>query len=144
MTKQNQSRYGGKHKEGIKLNPDIAEMIKNRAVDGKLPCAVAFKIAGEMDVKPVDVGITLDLLEIKISKCQMGIFGYAEGGKFFKSMKDVPPPLEKSIREMLKEGKLSCRDAWQVAEQLNTGRMDVASACDTLGIKISPCQLGAF
>jgi hypothetical protein len=144
MTKKNENHYAGKHGQDLKMNPDLAEMIKKKTAEGKLPCAVAFKISEEMDVPPADVGAALDLLEIKISKCQMGIFGYGRDNKFVKPMKDVPGPLERAIRESLRDKKLACGDAWQVAERSGISRMDIASACDSLGIKISPCQLGAF
>lgn len=140
----NRNNYTGKHEAGTKINPVLAEIIKGKESEGKLPCAVAFKIAEDMGVTPAEVGIALDLLGIKISKCQMGIFGYGKGERFVKPMEDVPAFLEKAIREGLKGGKIACRDAWQAAEKLGTGKMEVASACDKLGIKISSCQLGAF
>lgn len=144
MTRRNENHYADKHGEGHELNPDLVEIIKKKTSEGKLPCAIAFKIAEEKNMLPAEVGLALDLLEIKISKCQMGIFGYGKGEKFVKPMDVVPDSLEKSIRERLKDKKLGCRDAWEIAEKLGIGRMDVASACDTLGIKLFLCQLGAF
>jgi hypothetical protein len=144
MTRKNGNHYAGKHGQDIKIDPAVAETIKKKATEGKLPCAVAFKISEEMGVTPAEVGIALDLLEIKISKCQIGIFGYSRESKYVKPMSDVPDSLKTAILENLTDGKLSCRDAWKIAEKLGIGRMDAASACDSLGIKISPCQLGAF
>ena len=95
-----------------------------------------------MGVSPAEVGIALDLLEIKISKCQIGIFGYGRENKYVKPMADVPDSLKTAIRENLTDGKLACRDAWKIAEKLGIGRMDVASACDTLGIKIFAMPAG--
>jgi hypothetical protein len=144
MTKKDGNHYAGKHGRDIKINPVVAETVKNKASEGKLPCAVAFKISEEMGVPPAEVGVTLDLLEIKISKCQIGIFGYSRDNKVVKPLAEAPEYLEKAVRESLKDGKLACRDAWNIAQALGVGKMDVASACDGLGIKISPCQLGAF
>ena len=144
MTRKNKSSYADKHGKDLKINPDIAEMVKMRAVDGKMPCAVAFEISEDLKVTPYDVGANLDLMEIKISKCQMGIFGYPSGNKFIKPMKEVPVSLSNAVRENLIDGRLSCRNAWEIAERLGIGKMEVVSACDGLGIKISPCQLGAF
>lgn len=142
MTRENENNYSAKHKKGIKI--DLDELIKKKASEGRLPCAVAFKIAEETGIKPSEIGVTLDLLEIKISKCQLGIFGYGKGERLFKSVDNIPDPMEKAIRGSLTGGKIACRDAWQTAERLGAGKMDVASACDRLGIKISSCQLGAF
>jgi hypothetical protein len=136
--------FAGKHGQDRKIDPAIAEMVKERASEGKLACAVAFNIARALDVKPSEVGVMLDLLEIKIAKCQMGIFGYGKDNKFIKPMEDVPALLENAIREGFTDGKLTCSSAWIVADRLSISRMDIASACDRLGIKISSCQLGAF
>ncbi|MBN1625738.1 MAG: hypothetical protein JW944_04375, partial [Deltaproteobacteria bacterium] len=127
-----------------KIDPVLAEIIKNTASEGKLPCAVAFKIAEDAGATPAEVGVALALLDIKISKCRMGIFGYGKNKKFIKSMENVPPSMEKAIRENIRDAKITCRDAWNIAERLGTGKMEVASACERLGIKVSSCQLGAF
>jgi hypothetical protein len=144
MTKKNANRYADKHGKDIRINPLLAEIIKKKVSKGKLPCAVAFKIAEETGVSPAEVGINLDLLEIKLSKCQIGIFGYEKDSKIVKAISAVSEDLEKAVRENLKDGKLACREAWNIAERLGIGKIDVSSACDGLGIKISPCQLGAF
>ncbi len=144
MTRKDENHYAGKHGQDIKIDPVVAGAIKKRATEGKLPCAVAFKISEETGASPAEVGIALDLLGIKISKCQIGIFGYGRENKYIKPMADIPDSLKTAIRENLTDGRLACRDAWKIAEKLGIGRMDAASACDGLGIKISPCQLGAF
>ncbi len=43
-------------------------------VNGKLPCAVAFKIARKLKVSPKQVGDAANRLNIKISNCQLGCF----------------------------------------------------------------------
>jgi len=142
MTKE--KHLADKHGKNVILDPILAESIKKRAIEGRLPCAVAFKIAEELKIKPANVGVALDLLEIKISKCQIGIFGYDKGSKTANSIDNVPDFLERAVRENLAMEKLPCRSAWQIAENLGIGKMDVTAACDALGIKVSPCQLGAF
>jgi len=49
------------------------EMLK-RAADGKLSCAVARKIAEDLDVPYQDVGDAADELGIRIKNCQLGCF----------------------------------------------------------------------
>jgi len=53
---------------------ELEAKIKESLVDGKLPCAVAFKIARELKVSPREVGKTADKLSIKICNCQLGCF----------------------------------------------------------------------
>jgi hypothetical protein len=43
-------------------------------VNGKLPCAVAFRIAKKLKVSPKQVGDAANSLKIKISSCQLGCF----------------------------------------------------------------------
>jgi len=43
-------------------------------VDGRLPCAVAFKIGRKLKVSPRKVGDTTNRLGVKISNCQLGCF----------------------------------------------------------------------
>jgi hypothetical protein len=143
MTKENK-HYADKHGKNAQISPELANRIREKAAEGKIPCAVAFKTAEGLKIEPAEIGLALDLLDIKISKCQMGIFGYNKENKIAKPVEYVAEPLEKAIRKNLSAGKLACRNAWQIAETFDIGKMDVTAACDSLGIKISPCQLGAF
>jgi hypothetical protein len=52
----------------------MEEEIRVSLVDGKLPCAVAFKIAKKMKVPPKKVGDAANRLGIKIASCQLGCF----------------------------------------------------------------------
>ena len=52
----------------------LEEEIKASLVDGRLPCAVAFKISENQGVGRRTVGDTANKLEIKIAKCQLGCF----------------------------------------------------------------------
>ena len=56
------------------MSTELEEKVKSSLVDGKLPCAVAFKIAKELKVSPQEVGKTANELAIKIGKCQLGCF----------------------------------------------------------------------
>ena len=56
------------------MEDKLEEKIKSSLVDGRLPCAVAFKIAKELKVSPHDVGDTANRLSVKIGGCQLGCF----------------------------------------------------------------------
>ncbi|MGB2813480.1 MAG: hypothetical protein WBC50_09600 [Dehalococcoidales bacterium] len=56
------------------MEDKLEEKIKSSLVDGRLPCAVAFKIAKELKVSPRDVGDAANRLSVKISSCQLGCF----------------------------------------------------------------------
>lgn len=52
----------------------LENKMKSSLVEGKLPCAVAFKLAKEFKVSPKQVGDTANKLKIKICSCQLGCF----------------------------------------------------------------------
>lgn len=56
------------------VDPGLLEMVTASLVDGKLPCAVAFKIARDRGLAIKEVGRAADVAKVKISLCQMGCF----------------------------------------------------------------------
>lgn len=127
----------------------IAEAVRNALVEGELPCASAFRIAQRLGVDPLEVGQAADELGVRLSKCQLGLFGYgpkAEGKhRRVEAMKEIPSELAAAIQAALSaDGKLSCLAAWQIAEQLGVPRQQVSNAAEGLGVRIGHCQLGAF
>ena len=62
-------KLGGDPLDGI-----IENEIQASLVNGRLPCAVAFKIAGKLKVTPRQVGDAANRLSIKITSCQLGCF----------------------------------------------------------------------
>ena len=128
---------------------DIAKAIRNELVDGELPCASAFVVAQRLGVDPLKVGQVADELGVRLSKCQLGLFGYgskAEGKhRRVEPMKEIPVELATAIRSALGEdGKLSCIAAWRIAEKLKVSRQQVSNAAEGMGVRIGQCQLGAF
>jgi hypothetical protein len=55
-------------------NLTLEEKLNASLVDGKLPCAVAFKIEKKLRVTPKQVGDTANQLNIKVVSCQLGCF----------------------------------------------------------------------
>jgi LAO/AO transport system kinase len=52
----------------------IEDEIKKRAIDGKISCQVARKIAENLSVPYKDVGKIADEMHIKITHCELGCF----------------------------------------------------------------------
>jgi hypothetical protein len=59
--------------ERVKQEEIIAKL-KEAAREGKIPCAMAFKIAKECSVSTKEIGNLLNQLKIKITGCQLGCF----------------------------------------------------------------------
>ena len=63
---------GGEMPEDIP--EEVIEAVKKEAAEGRIPCARAQQLAGELGVPIHVVGRALDLLGIKIVECQLGCF----------------------------------------------------------------------
>lgn len=124
---------------------NLRESIREVLVDGKLPCARAFAVAKKMGVEPLDVGNLATEESIKISHCQLGLFGYPEGKRPVQKMKDrVTDDLRLTVTARLVDGQLPCAVAWQIASDLKIPKMYVSAAAEELDIRIRACQLGCF
>ena len=144
MKFQKGETYSQKH--GADTKPDLS--IKNEILkctkDGKVPCIVAFEIAEALQISPYEVGKTADLMNFKLTKCQLGLFGYLPQKKIVQPQDSVKAEIKDAISQSLSHGRLSCQRAWEIASRFNINKMAVSSACETMGIKIKECQLGAF
>ena len=145
MTHRDEGHYAQKHSVRAQLNRTIADALRKCSAEGNVPCTEAFRIAEEMNVEPSEVGRTVDILEMKIIKCQLGLFGHEKGKRLIvKPAETVPPDLEEAIRAGLVNGRLPCATAWGIAKRFNVAKMGITSACERLNLHISQCQLGAF
>jgi len=52
----------------------VIEAIKQRATEGRIPCAVCFQIAEEYAIPKRELGELLNELGVKVVQCQMGLF----------------------------------------------------------------------
>ena len=144
MTRTKGQKFSDKHGPSASVDNAIKDGVLAKAKSGELPCAVAFKIAAEVNAPPAEVGKAVDMLDFRLVKCQLGLFGYQPNKKIVTPKAPEDPDLEKAIRTAFKAGRLSCRDAWGIAQKFQIPKMAVSAACEALKIKIKPCQLGAF
>jgi len=144
MSRDKEQKFSGKHGANAQADPITTDRIRKRADDAEVACAVAFQIAKELELSPAEIGKAIDLLEFRITKCQLGLFGYGPHKKAVEPQAPESRQLEEAIRDALVDKTLACRDAWSIASRFNTPKMAVSAACEALEIKIKPCQLGAF
>ena len=146
MTRDKEQKFSNKHGANAQADPLATDKIKKKAKNGEVACAVAFQIAKELKLSPAEIGKAIDLLEFRISKCQLGLFGYGQGPdkKVVEPKAPENQQLEEAIRGALVDEKLTCRDAWSIASRFKIPKITVSNACEALRIKIKPCQLGAF
>ena len=144
MNLHKDNQFAQKHGSDAKLDILIKNEIINRSKDNKIPCAVAFEIAKELQVSADTVGMTVDLINYRLEKCQLGLFGYQPNKKIVKPQNKVSEDLKDAISDALIQGRLSCKNAWDIASHFKVHKMKVSGACEAMGIKIKHCQLGAF
>ncbi|MBW2193905.1 MAG: hypothetical protein JRF27_08985 [Deltaproteobacteria bacterium] len=144
MTHEDSGHYAKKHPDGTTADPEIAEFVEKNLESGKISCAAAHKVAQELNVSPAEVGKTIDLVELRISKCQLGLFGYEPEKKIVTPVATVAPEIRDAIEASMIAGRLSCVSSWELAERFSLSKMKISAACEAMGVKVNPCQLGAF
>lgn len=126
------------------MDERIAAAIGQRAKNGELRCAEAFRIAEELGVAPLAVGQTANELDVRLARCQLGLFGHGPQKSITEPTEEIPPDLEQAIREGLILGRLPCAVAWAIATRFGMPKLHVANAAEGLDVRIGQCQLGAF
>ena len=144
MTHYDEGKYAAKHPQGIAPDQNVADQVHAKLIDGRISCAAAHQIAEEYQITPAEVGKTIDLLEIRINMCQLGLFGHSPQKKIVQPAQQVSVELRDAIAAASNDGKLSCAALWDIARRLNISKLDASAACEALEVKISSCQLGAF
>ena len=126
------------------MDERVAAAVRERVREGTLRCAEAFRIAGELDATPAAVGEAADALDVRLTHCQLGLFGYGERKSVVEPAAEVAPEVEQAIREGLILDRLPCAVAWAIAARFQMPKLHVANATERLGVRIGQCQLGAF
>ena len=144
MTHVDKGKYFKKHPEGTKVAEELKQEILKQTKDNNISCKAAEKISQSRNTPLGEIGVAIDMLNINIAQCQLGLFGFAGKQKRVPAAESVTSELEAAIRGALVDNRLSCTDAWKIADQLDVKRLDVCAACEKLKIKVKPCQLGAF
>ncbi|HIJ57417.1 MAG TPA: hypothetical protein HPQ03_15025, partial [Deltaproteobacteria bacterium] len=134
----------GKHQPEEQPDKAIKSEIEKETESGELPCAVAFAIAKKISASAAEVGKAADLMNYDLVKCQLGLFGYKPGRKIVEPEASQDPDIKNAVTDSLEDGKLSCSAAWGIADRFSVSKLTVSGVCETMGLKIKSCQLGAF
>ena len=144
MTHEDAGHYAAKHPQGTQANPEIEHKLELKISDGKISCAAAHGIAEELGVEAADVGVVIDLMEARIEKCQLGLFGYQPEKSIVKPVDKPAPEVKAAVDKNLENGRISCKNCWSIADRLGEKKMDISNVCEGMGIRVSVCQIGAF
>ncbi len=125
---------------------DIEAAIGSALRDGRLPCSIAHDLAKENGWTPAQVGAEANRLEVKISLCQLGLFGFKsfKRKKLVQRFDLVPEDLAASIGAAERDGRIACAKLWRLAQEHGLPRVAAGCAAETLNFAVIPCQLGCF
>ncbi|MFA5323014.1 MAG: hypothetical protein WC373_10110 [Smithella sp.] len=144
MTHEDKGKYDKKHPQDSEIDDDLKKEIIEQVKNNSISCKKAEEIAEEIGFSLSETGRAIDILNINITKCQLGLFGYGETKKIVQPAKEITPELKESIISAMENERLPCIAAWRIASKFNISRMKVSAASEAMNIKIKPCQLGAF
>ena len=134
---------------GAPVDERIADAIRSRLEDGRLPCAPAHEAAEALGVAPIEVGRTADQLRIRLTRCQLGLYGYPGHAKGWEAAGVAARAVSDGLEEALlaardERGEISCERLWREAERFSVQGLQAGFLADRLGLKIRECRLGAF
>lgn len=113
-------------------------LLTNLDEDGKLSCLKAFKVARLIGMKPKDMDEITKSMNIKITNCELGVFGKL---KFLDIDDNV---YDKLSRNFVQDKKVNCDVAWYTARDKGVSLKKVGSTINNSDIKVTHCQLGCF
>ena len=125
---------------------DLHRRLEPYLREGRLPCATAFDLARKWRIAPLALAEQSAEAGVRIGWCQLGLFvGARKGEKGWPAGPlDLPPGVEEALRGALEEGCLPCARAWALAKRLGLERLPMGQMANSLGVRISRCQLGCF
>ena len=111
-------------------------LLTNLDEEGKLTCLKAFKVARLIGRKPIEMSAITKSMDIKITNCQLGVFGKLE-------FKNKSEKVYNRIKQNHIEYKiLECKVLWYEAQK-STLKI-IGSTVKNSDIEVINCQLGCF
>ena len=126
----------------------LQDRVRAAANDDQLPCVWAHDLPSKWRMTPEALGTVAKEVGIRITRCQMGLFGYGSKGTFsyrvVQAVAHVPEDLTAEVQAALVDGRLPCRAAWALARRHGLTYRQMGDVLEALGLKVKPCQLGQF
>ena len=132
-----------------KVEEGLAAAVRGRLKNGLLPCAEAFNLAEELSLPRAEVGRAADVLEVHLTTCQLGLFGYPGKSKYWETTARTEQIVHGALEEAVlatrdKTNIISCEALLAIAQRFGLPPWQAGFAADRLGVRIKRCQLGAF
>src|SRR5450759_5277049 len=108
MTHLDKGKYFQKHSNQAKVDDSLRQEIMQKAKENNIACAVAEEISQRKEMTLGEVGMAIDLLNINLVECQLGLFGYSPQKKIVQPANEVVPVLKENICAALDNSRLPC------------------------------------
>lgn len=116
--------------------------------EGRLPCAAAHSVAERAEASIQAVGDLANRMGVRISRCQLGLFGYGEKRlgqhKIVEPSETLQSEVATALEKTAQNGVVTCAQLFDISERLGVSKMTVSAHAEALGLKIGQCQLGCF
>lgn len=127
------------------MSTTLTEVVRAAAGESRrLACAQAMALAADSQVPPADVGAAADAAGVKITRCQLGLFGRSAPQPHQDDGISRPAQSVLDRLDTLAAAEITCAKAWALADELGVGRMAVGQALREQGVHVCACQLGCF
>lgn len=124
------------HKQITLDNTQKQYILENLDPDGRLSCLKSFKVARLIGLDPIDMSDACKSIDIKISNCELGVFGKLEFG-------EASNELYHDIAQNFHDNTdVECKTIWKSAEKSTLKK--VGSTVKNSDIEVTHCQLGCF
>ena len=128
---------------------DLLVKLHQVAENGEVACSDAHALAAELDMSPQELGKHVNRAgDLRFYRCQLGLFGFGSKAKgehkIILAAARVPADIEAAITQLAPDGRISCADVWALAERFKYPRLGMANIIQTMGLKVTPCQLLCF
>ncbi|MEJ5168567.1 MAG: ModE family transcriptional regulator [Arcobacteraceae bacterium] len=118
------------------MSKEIEIISKYLDNNGKLPCIKAFAVAKKLGISPCEIGALTKELGIKVSDCELGVFGDLE-------FLDKNEKIYEKISILANESKqIECKVLWDEAKK--SSLKIVGSTVKNSDLEVVYCQLGCF
>ncbi|RJO63188.1 MAG: hypothetical protein C4542_00425 [Dehalococcoidia bacterium] len=122
----------------------LEDSVKASLKDSYLPCAVALKIAQDVNVPQTAVGMMADKLGIRITNCQIGCFKVDKNVHENLEPKRIDNKVIATLETLRNKNELTCANVFEVAQKLKISPMAISDIANSQNLKIHLCQLGCF
>ena len=122
----------------------LEDSVRASLKDSYLPCAVALKIARDVNAPKTAVGMMADKLGVRITNCQIGCFKVDKNIHGNLVPKQVDANVITALEALRDNNELTCASVFEMAQKLKLTPMVISDIANSHNLKIHVCQLGCF